>query len=203
MSLVGASISADIARNVVAGEQPTTGIKQRILVLNSATWASATDDATNPESLVTGITTNAGTSGFILEGILNKDWIQRNSTSLNSDDSTPGFNHGITGIRILSPTQEVRAQVMRMHQSGDVFRIITEDEYTVTDKNDAFKLHGQKYGLIIPDGGLIDNSAENDGSMVLSFQSFRKEPYGPKSVVIGGSYANTSLAIWTNKLPGS
>ena len=203
MAIYCNEISAEILRD--CSNLPTANLEQKVLLIAASDLAASgiTFDVTNPNSLITDIALTTAEVGFLVEGVMNKTWINNGNTFVNPADGTPGFIHMLSGIRILDPDHAMRDQINKLAVGGATVYAVVERKWKGTDSDDAFLFLGLKYGLVIPDGGIIDNSNENDGTLVISLQTPEgfKEPYLPH-VFLDTDYATTATAVWTNKLVG-
>lgn len=200
MSTYCQEIAADIARD--CNNLPTANLEQKVLLIPSSLLPASgiTYDGTYPNELITDISLSSG-NGYLIEGVQNKTWINNGNTYVNPADGTPGYIHMLNGIRILDPSVEKRHEINAIAAGGGTVFAIIERKWKGTSSEDAFLFHGVKFGLTIPDGGIIDNSNENDGTMVITLQTPEgfKEPYAPH-VFLDTDYSTTSTAVWTNKL---
>jgi hypothetical protein len=201
MSLICTSLAADVARDC---DNPSTAeMEQKVLLIPSSALPQSgiTYDATNPNELITDIATASGTQGYLIEGIQQKNWINRNTNYVNPADGSAGFLHSLEGIRILAPSLAARKAAHALLVSGDTFYAVVEKKWKGTSSAQAFEFLGAKFGLVVPDGGFVDNSNENDGAMVVSLSTREglKEPYLPH-IFLDTDYATTVTAVWTNKL---
>lgn len=137
----------------------------------------------------------------MIEGVQNKNVLNHSNTFTNPADGTPGFVHMLQGIKILDPSVEKRQAIEELMAGGGSYYAITERLWKGTSSEDAFLFYGFDCGLHVPDGGLVDNSNENEGTMMLTLQTPEgfKETGLPKIVKLT-DYATTVTAVWTNKL---
>jgi hypothetical protein len=200
MAIYCDEIGADILQD--CSNRPTAQLEQKVLIIPSSQLPASgiTYDGTRPDSLITAIALSTGT-GYLIEGILQKTWINHGNTYVNPADGTAGSIHMINGIKILDPSVEIRDEINNLAFGGGTVFAIVERKWKGTSSLDSFLFHGLKFGLVIPDGGLVDNSAENDGAMVITLQTPEgfKEPNIPH-VFVDTDYATTQTAVWTNKL---
>ena len=200
MSIFCDELGADILQDCT--NRPTAHLDQRVLIIPSSQLPASgiTFDGTRPDSLITAISLSSG-SGYLIEGIQQKNWVNHGNTYSNSADQSAGMIHHLNGIRILDPSQEVRDEVNNLAFGGAPVFAIVERKWKGTSSLDAFLFFGLKFGLVIPDGGLVDNSNENDGAMVITLQTPEglKEPNLPH-VFVDTDYSTTQTAVWTNKL---
>lgn len=177
-------------------------LEQKVLLVQSSLLPASgiTFDGTNPNELITDLSLTSD-DGRLIEGVMNKTWINHGNTYVNPADGSPGFIHQLNGIRILDPSVEKRHEINALAVGGATVFALVERKWKGTDSEDAFLFLGLKFGLCIPDGGIIDNSNENDGAMVISLQTPEgfKEPYMPH-VFLDTDYATTNTSVWTNKL---
>ncbi len=194
----------DILRD--CSNQPVANLEQKVLIIPDSLLPATgiTFDGTNPDSLITALALDTGTTGKLVEGIMNKTWINNGNTFVNPADGSPGFIHMLSGIRILDPSQEKRDEINKLATSGATVFALIERFWRGDSDLDAFLFHGLKFGLVIPDGGIIDNSNENDGALVVTLQTPEgfKEPWLPH-VYLDTDYATTVTTVWTNKLLGA
>ena len=199
-------IENDILRLCSDGDQPVANIEQKILLIPSARLPASgiTFDGSNPNSLITAIALETADTGELIEGIKNKTWINNGNTFVNPADGSPGFIHQLNGIRILDPSQEKRDEINKLAVGGATVFVVIERLWRGPSSLDAFLFHGLKFGLVIPDGGIIDNSNENDGALVITLQTPEgfKEPWLPH-VYVDTDYDTTVTTVWTNKLVGA
>ena len=204
MAIFCANIANDILQD--CANIPVAQYEQRVLLIPASVLPASgiTFDGTNPNSLITAIALASSETGELIEGIMNKTWINGGNTFVNAADASPGFIHQLNGIRILDPSQEKRDEINKLATGGATVFAVIERKWKGTASLDAFLFHGVKYGLVIPDGGIIDNSNENDGAIVITLQTPEgfKEPNLPH-VFVDTDYATTVTTVWTNKLVGS
>lgn len=193
-------IENDILR--LCTDQPVANLEQKVLLVQASLLPASgiTFDGSNPNSLITALVMTSG-DGRLVEGIMNKTWINNGNTFVNPADGSPGFIHQLNGIRILDPSQEKRDEINKLATGGATVFAIVERKWRGPSDLDAFLFHGLKFGLVIPDGGIIDNSNENDGALVITLQTPEgfKEPWMPH-VYLDTDYATTETTVWTNKL---
>jgi len=198
------NIENDILQD--CANKPVANYEQKVLLIPASVLAASgiTFDVTNPNSLITALALTTSATGELIEGIMNKTWISSGNTFVNPTDGSPGFIHMLNGIRILDPSQEKRDEINKLATGGATVFALIERKWRGTSSLDAFLFHGLKFGLTIPDGGIIDNSNENDGAMVITLQTPEgfKEPYLPH-VYLDTDYATTVTTVWTNKLVGA
>lgn len=200
MAIFCDELGADIIQDCT--NRPTAHLEQRVLIIPSSLLPASgiSYDSSTPDSLITDITLASGT-GYLIEGIQQKTWINHNNTFQNAADATPGMIHMLENIHILDPSVEIRDEINNLAFGGGTCFAIVERKWKGTDSGDAFLFFGAKFGLSIPDGGLVDSSGENDGKIVISLQTPEgfKEPNLPH-VFLETDYATTRTAVWTNKL---
>lgn len=201
MSEVCYNIGAHVQR--LCTQPPLAQLVQKVLLIPEAALLASgiTIDGTYDQALITDISTESGTQGWLIEGQADKTWINHNNTFVNPADSSPGWTHMIEGLRIFDPSHEKRQEINKLATGGGRVFAIVERMWKGASSGDAFLFLGLKYGLTIPDGGIIDNSGENDGAMVITLQTPEncKEPYAPM-VYLDIDYATTQTAVWTNYL---
>ena len=182
--------------------KPLAGMVQKVLLIQASLLPASgiTFDGSNPNSLITALTMTSS-DGRLIEGIMDKNWLNSATSFVNPADGSPGFIHQLNGIRILDPSQEKRDEINKLATSGAPVFAVTESYWKGTSSLDAFHFYGLKYGLTIPDGGIIQNSNENDGATVISLRTPEgfKEPYQPH-VYLDTNYATTVTTVWTNLL---
>lgn len=204
MAIFCSNIANDILQD--CSNKPVAQYEQRVLLIPESVLAASgiTFDGTNPNSLITALALTTSATGELIEGILNKTWINGGDTFVNPADGSPGFIHQLNGIRILDPSHEKRDEINKLAGGGATVFAVIERKWRGTDSKDAFLFHGLKFGLVIPDGGIVNNSNENDGAMVLTLQTPEgfKEPYLPH-VYLDTDYATTVTTVWTNRLVGA
>jgi len=186
--------------------KPHPNLEQKVLLIPSSLLPASgiTFDGTYPNSLITALALTSAETGKLIEGIMNKTWINNGNTFVNPADGSPGFIHQFNGLRLLDPSAEKRDELNKLATGGSTVFGIVERKWRGTSDLDAFLFHGLKFGLVIPDGGIIDNSNENDGAIVITLQTPEgfKEPYMPH-VYLDTDYATTVTTVWTNKLLGA
>ena len=194
----------DILR--LCSDLPVANLVQKVLLIPASRLPASgiTFAGTNPNSLITAIALESSETGELIEGITTKTWFNNGNTFVNPADGSPGFIHQLNGIRILDPSQEKRDEINKLAVGGATVFVVTERLWRGPSSLDAFLFHGLKFGLVIPDGGIIDNSNENDGALVLTLQTPEgfKEPWLPH-VYLDTDYSTTVTTVWTNKLVGA
>lgn len=204
MPIYCSEIENDILQD--CANKPVAHLEQKVLLIPASKLPSTgiTFDGSYPNALITDIALNTAETGELIEGIMNKTWINNGNTFVNPADGSPGFIHMLNGIRILDPSHEKRDEINKLAVGGATVFAIIERKWKGTSSEDAFLFHGLKFGLSIPDGGIIDNSNENDGALVITLQTPEgfKEPHMPH-VYLDTNYATTQTAVWTNKLVGA
>ena len=160
MALFCDELGADITQD--CSNRPIANLEQKVLIIPSSLLPASgfTYDGTRPDSLITDISLDSGT-GYLIEGILQKTWINHSNTYLNPADATSGCIHMLAGIRILNPSVEIRDEINNIAFGNGTCYAIIERKWKGTSSEDAFQVYGVKYQLSIPDGGIIDNSNEN------------------------------------------
>lgn len=190
-------LAVDIAKD--CANPATAQLEQKVLLIPSS--ALPASGITITDNLITGISTSSGTQGYLIEGLQQKTWTNHNNTFLNPQDGTAGFTHTIENIHIMNPSVETRHAIDDLASGGSTYFAIVERKWKGIDSEDAFLFFGLKFGLCIPDGGIIDNSGENDGKIVITLQTPAgfKEPFLP-AVFLDTDYDTTATAVWTNQL---
>lgn len=186
MSEICSTLATDILRDCT--NKPVPGVEQKLVLIPANTRSSYTRSG----GLITALTLSA--AGFTIDGI--KDIMNFQNSFVNPDDGESGFKHGIQGIRIQDPSVEVRNAINAMATGGNKYFAVLERRWQGANQDDAFLFFGTEFGLEVPDGGIIDNSNENDGCMVLTLTtgSIFKEPRVP-DVLLLTNYDTTKTAF--------
>lgn len=195
-------LASDVLKDCT--DLPLDGLVQKVLIIPSTALNVSTGvtlDMTNPDELITAISTETGTQGYLIEGVLRKKWTMSETTYTNGDDSTPYFMHSVQGIRIMANTIEARKAVNDLATGLGKYYVIIETNWKGQDNDEAFKFLGYDQALVVPDGGIIDNSNENDGAIVVSLQtpSGLRERKLPR-IFLDTDYDTTVTAVWDNQL---
>jgi len=194
MATFCATLAADVLRNCTSKAQ--SGLEQKVVLIPTSLAVTFTDDSTNPNELITDIALPSATSGQLIEGVRDKFWINHNNSFVNPDDGQPGYIHMVEGIRILTNSVAARKAVNDLTTGGNSYYVVVESRWKGESKAAAFRLLGKMHGLTVPDGGVIDNSNENDGSIVVTLQTpaGMREDYLP-AIVLETNYATTKTAF--------
>ena len=192
MSIACQKIAEDFLYN--CDNRTVQGMEQKLILINEADLSASgiTFDATYPNSLITAINLNTGTSGFEVQGI--KQIMNFTNTLVAEEASEDGVTHSITGIRIYDPSEEIRNEINKYIAGATVYAVI-ERKWKGTDNKHAFLFFGLKFGLTVSE--LTEDSAEGTIVMSLSTTGGQKEPYLPH-VYRDTDYA-TSKAAFDNK----
>lgn len=187
-------IAADILHD--CDNVPVAGIEQRLVLINTADLPASgiTFDVATPSTLITAIALTAAKTGYEVQGI--KQIMNYTNSLEYTEDSENGIIHAINGIRIYDPSAEGRDEVNKFIRGAKVFAVL-ETKWKGLLNATAFKFFGLKFGLELKE--LIDNSNENDGTIVMSLgtPSGFKEPFLPH-IYLDTDYA-TSLTAFNNK----
>lgn len=193
-----ASICAKISKNIVRNcdDKPVAGMEQRLILINCDDLpASGIDfDANYPNSLITAINLNGGTTGYEVQGI--KQIMKFSNALEKNDEGEDGVPHSITGIRFYDPSEEARDEINKFIGGARVFAVL-ETKWKGIENKYAFKFFGLKFGLELSE--LTEASAENDGTVVMSLKTPNgfKEPYLPH--IYRDTNYTTSLTTFNNK----
>lgn len=186
MSEICTEIAIDLTRDCV--NTPVAGIRQTAILipLDHITAKTVTD------GLMTVLTLSA--AGHKIEVM--KEFMNYQNSFVNPADGQSGFKHSVQNIHVLDPSVEVRNAINLMATSGRRFALVLERNWKGTDSADAFLVFGVNFGLEIPDGGIVDNSNENDGAMIISLGTPEvfKEQRVP-DVLLLTDYAATKTAF--------
>jgi len=194
MSEICAEISKDILKN--CDDTPVMGIEQRLVLINESDLPASgiIFDTVYKNSLITDINLITGKTGYEVQNI--KQIMNYTNSLESSEDSENGVLHQINGIRIYDPSEEARKEINSFIGGAKVYAVL-ERKWKGIDNKYAFLFFGLKFGLELKE--LVDNSNENDGTMVLSLgtPSGFKEPYVPH--IYRDTNYETSLVTFNNK----
>lgn len=184
-------ITADVLHD--CDNVPVAGIEQKLILINydDLLASGITFDVTTPSTLITDIALEAGKTGYLVENI--KQIMNYTNSLEYTEDSENGIIHSINGIRFYDPSASGRDQLNKLIRGAKVYAVL-ETKWKGTDGESAFKFFGLNYGLELKE--LIDNSNENDGTVVISLgtpQGF-KEPFLPH-ILLDTDYDTTKTAF--------
>jgi hypothetical protein len=194
MATFCATLAADVLRNCTSKAQ--SGLEQKVVLIPTSLAVVFTYDSTNPNELITDITLPSATSGLLIEGVRDKFWINHNNSFVNPDDGLPGYVHMIEGIRILTNSVAARKAVNDLTTGGNSYYVVVPARWKGESGAAKYRLLGNMHGLTVPDGGVIDNSNENDGAIVVTMQTpaGMREDYLPH-LVLETNEATTDTAF--------
>lgn len=186
MSEICDTLASDILKD--CNNKPTPGIEQKLILIPVNLVTARTLSA----GLISALTLSAG--AYTIDGI--KDIMNYQNSFVNPSDGESGFKHSLQGIRIQDPSVEVRDEINALAVGGRKYYAVIERRWKGSSDEDAFLFFGYNYGLEVPDGGIVDNSNENDGCMVLTLSTpeLFKEPRVP-DVLLLTNYATTKTAF--------
>lgn len=197
MDLCG-KIASDILQD--CSNPPVKGIISRLMLINSTDLplSGITFDSTNPNELITSLALSSTKRAFEIQGI--KNIMKFTNTGEFPEESSNGVIHNISGIRFLDPSIGARQQANNFLQGANVFAVLHR-KWTGVENKQAFLFFGLKHGLEASE--LVEDSKENDGTMVLSLNTppGYTEPFVPH-VYLDTDYS-TSLTAFNNKFEAS
>lgn len=187
-SKISAAITRDCVNPALAGVDNTVGVllinKEDLLITN------ITEDVTYPNALLTDITLNSGTQGYLIEGF--KRMITYTNPFVSAEDAINGVRHTIK-MPWLDTSAEGRAQLNKL-LAGQRFYAVLERNWKGVDQEDAFLFFGYKLGLELVE--FVDESETTDGVPMITIGTPEpyKEPYLPH-VLLETDYATTKTAF--------
>ncbi len=169
------------------------GIEQSIVLINRTDIdksASVVDtDVLTGKHTITSLVLNTGTTGYVIEGIGNKQIFSAGYTLNNADDQPNDFTHTLA-LRLFNCTEASAALVNSLALGADLVAV-------VKNKSGCFEILGYDGGLKVSEAS--KNSAENKGSVVFTLSSSANdtEPYVPYQYL--DTDTATTQAAYDNK----